>query len=202
MPLITVPIPESSYILVRDRIAAILADELPNQATLLSLPYVDAKVFTERHKAIDKTETSVVNVSLANGDYNLLTAISQDGTYTFHIDIQTKAKTNQNQRGDFLSSAKVQRLAGICHYILSDPKYRVLGFTPPFIEHTEVSGVQYSSPIKIDEAPNVLMARLTFIVRVPENNLPDAGTLITGYDTTVKMSLTDFGYMYSKPALI
>ena len=196
MPNITDLIPQNSYELVRDRIAEILADELPNQATLAGESYINANVFTERTIPIQQTETSLVEVSLARGDYDLMTAINKDGTYTYHIDIFTKSKSNENIRAGELASRRLQRLTGICSIILSHWKYRTLGFMAPFIEHTEVQQIQFAKVDKNNDAATVVMSRITFNVRVPESISKDNPTLIAGYETSVKISDTDFGYKY------
>lgn len=196
MAIITYPIQEASFELVRERIGAILADELANQAILLSKPYINASVYIERSVPTSFTETSLVNISLSKGDYGLLTAISQDGTYMFDIDIYTKSKTIGNNRGDYLATQKLQRLVGICHHILSHNKYRTLGFAPPFIEHTEVSEIKFAEPNKIEEAVNLMMGRITFSVRVPEKNQAVTPSLIDGYETQVFLNDTEFGYKY------
>lgn len=198
MALIKEKIPESSFIEVRKRISEILADELPNQAALNKAEWIAAKVYSERETAIDKSEPSLINISLSRGDFGLITAISQDGQYNFNIDIYTRAKTTIAKTGDQESSERLQRLSGICHYILSHPTYRTLGFEPPFIEHCSVSTVQFAEPIKEDQASNIFMSRIVFGFRVPERSVPGKGVLIAGYKTTVKMSETDYGYVYEK----
>lgn len=196
MALIDYKIPESSFVKIRARIAEILASELPNQAALNKSEWFNAKVYAERETAIDKTEPSLINVTLSRGDYDLLTAISQDGQYNFNIDIYTRAKSSVEQNGDQKSSERLQRLTGVCHHILSHHIYRALGFAPPFIEHCSVQTIQFADPIKEDQASNVFMSRIVFGVRAPEKSNPNAGDVLAGYKTTVKMSETDYGYFY------
>jgi hypothetical protein len=198
MALIKTKIPESAFVDVRKRIAEILADELPSQAALNKEEWINAKVFSERESAIDKSEPSVINVNLSRGDYGLITAISQDGQYSFNIDIYTRAKSSIDKRGDLKSSERLHRLSGICHHIFSNPVYRTLGFAPPFIMGSSVSTIQFAEPIKEDQASNVFMSRIVLGVRVSENSVIGEGKLIEGYKTTVKMSETDYGYVYEK----
>ncbi len=193
MAIIDYAIQPASFELVRERIGAILKDELSNQSTLLGKSYINADVFIERSISMNQTETSMINVSLASGDYGLITAISQDGTYNFDIDIFTKSKTIGNDRGDYLASEKLQRLTGICHHILSHNRYRTLGFAPPFIENVTVSNIKFASP-QTEETANLLMSRLSMAVRVPESNNPVTPNLIAGYETVWKINETDLGY--------
>lgn len=198
MSIIIGAISPRAYELIRDRIGSILADELPNQSALNGGdPNLNPKVFIERFVPPSDEEMPMVNVECAKGDYGLITAISQDGTYQYHIDVHTKSKTSATDRGDSMSAVLCQRLVGVIHAILSDAKYRTLGFAKPFIEHVEVTDIQFAAPVNGKDASSVMMGRLTFTVRVPENVEAYVPTLIDGYDTTVELGNTNDGYVFS-----
>jgi len=198
MAIIIGAIGQRAYELIRDRIGEILADELPNQSILNGNdPNLNPKVFRERFIPPSDEELPMVNVELAKGDYGLITAISQDGTYTYHIDVHTKSKTSGSARGDYKSASLCQRLTGVIHAILSDAKYRTLGFDRPFIEHVSVSDIQFATPTNGKDASSIMMGRLTFTVRVPESVEAYTPVLIDGYDTSVEMDETNEGYVYT-----
>ena len=161
-------IPLGAFEIIRDRIALILAEELPNQAILQGDSNLNAKVFTERFTPFANVDTPCVNVSLSSGDYTQFTRLSQKGTYEFLIDVYEKAKTEGTVRGDFLASQKLQKLANVCRGILSHHRYNTLAFAKPFIEHTEVKEIKIAAPQKDKESANLTWARMIFEVRAPD----------------------------------
>lgn len=196
MSKITAKITRQGWEYIRDRIAEILADELNAQVTM-DYPSVDidAQVWVERTNSFDKTELPAINVSLATGSWENKNQGSQDGTYIFNIDCYALAKTKGADSGDTLSAIKVQRLLGICRYILEDPIYKTLGFEPPFIMRTGCKDVNIASPPNEDEK-NVAMGRITFSVTANEKNQLLVPKLIAGYKTQIKVNGTDEGYLY------
>jgi len=141
--IITEAIEKGSFEFVRDRIGAILADELPSQATLQADSNLNVKgVYIERFVPFSHTDCPCVNVSLDLGEYSSFTRQRQDGTYQFFIDVYEKSATTDGNRGDYLANVKLQKLANICRAILSHHKYTTLAFAPPFIEHTEVKNIR------------------------------------------------------------
>lgn len=192
------PITNRAFELVRDRIALILTEELAQQFVLQPTETVlGTKVFTERHIEPSDEELPLVNVSVATGDYGLLTALSQDGSWIFHIESYTNAVNTLTERGYTTSAKSLQRLTGVIQAILSDSKYRTLNFDTPFIEHVEVQDIKFSSPIKANDSASVLMSRLTFLVRVPDNVEELVFNLIDGYDTSVLIDDSNEGHVFS-----
>lgn len=201
--IITEAILTGSFELVGDRIAAILADELASQATLQSDPNLNVKgVYIERFVPFSHTDCPTVNVSLNLGDYSSFTRLRQDGTYQFFIDVYEKSATTIDGRGDSLANKKLKKLYNVCRAILSHHKYNTLAFAPPFIEHTEVKSVVFGSPQNKSESENMVMARMTFEVRVPETVQPITPTDIDGYTTKAILGLTDKGYLYGGDAYL
>lgn len=197
MSQITLPIPTQAFELIRDRIGEILADELANQVDAFYKTELDAKVFVERFVPFDETDIPSVNVSLVRGDFDIQTTINTDGTYRYNIDCYHKAPTTDAKRGDTASMQKLQTLLGACRAILESTKYITLGFAAPFIEHRSSENFQIEPPVDAKDTANVVMGRMVFIVRAAENNDIVTPPLIKGYDTQVKLVLTDKGYEYT-----
>ena len=78
--------------------------------------------------------------------------------------------------------------------ILSDHQYNTLGFAAPFISNTHVDTLVIAEPKRTDDGSHVMMGRITFVVRVPENVEKLTGKLIDGYDTVIKIDTSAKGY--------
>jgi hypothetical protein len=197
MSVITTLIPAQSFETVRDKIGAILADEVHNQSVLdNNNPDLDAIVWIERLVPFDKTELPAINVMLSNGKYDGQTIAQHDGTYNYNIDVHTSAKSTANNNGDKLAMLKLQRLLGIVRAIIHNPKYVRLGFAAPFIIHRGIETLQISDPQINGDALHSVMGRLVLSVKVPETAELSAPVAIAGNTTAVKLQLTDNGFKY------
>lgn len=196
MPQIPAAIPTQAFELIRNRIAEILVDELPSQATLQGDSQLNATVYVERFVPFDLTELPAINVSINRGAYSEHTQRSTDGEYTFNIDVHTSAKSTSTVRGDVLAQFRLQKMLGVCRGILEDSRYKTLGFAPPFIESRKVTAMEFAQPTEGDGTSSVV-GRLTFIVRAPDRNGVVTPELIAGYDTQVKLALTNKGYIFT-----
>lgn len=181
---------------MRDRIADILYDELDIQSQLNYDTDLDVEVLIECTNPIDKTEASVIIVSLASGSYANKNQGGVDGTYTYNIDVFTNSKTTESTAGDKNAALKLQRLLGLCRAILEDPVYRTLGFAAPFISRVNCVDIKIADTGR-DDAVNTAMGRLTFNVVLNESSKLLIPNLIEGYDTVVKLGETANGYSYS-----
>ena len=186
-----------SYELVRDRIAEILATELPSQSTLHSDSNLNADVFIDRIVPIDSNEVPLVNIIMGSANWDNFTQTKQDGNYVYDIDIYVGSKGSSITTGDVLSMNKLQKLTGVIQGILMHPQYATLGFARPFIEHREVSSASLGVPNNTLDATNTTQCRLQLMVRVPENSSVTIPNNIEGWSTQVKLGLTDKGYIYS-----
>lgn len=193
---ILLPIPPQKFELIRNRIAEILYIEIENQWVLSYDADLIIPVWVERTVPYDHNEAPCINVNLANGNYDNKDATIVDGTYQYNIDCYTKAKANGVDGGDKLATIKLHRLLGVCRAILENQAYFNLAFDQPYIGHTEVSSLSIAEPGNKD-ADHVMMGRLTFTVRAPETSELKEANLIEGYDTSVKLLLTDKGYVFS-----
>jgi len=197
MPEIVNAITARNYELIRDRIANILAIELPSQAILNSDVDLNPTIEIERFVPVKDTELPLVNVMLLRGDYDSYTTIQQGGSYMYHVDIYTKSKWSDDDRADKLAFMKLQRLTGVIQAILSDSKYSTLGFAPPSLSRVQVNSIKFADPANNKDASSSVMARLEFEVRVPETVEIATLILIGGYDTSVIMGNTAQGYIFS-----
>jgi hypothetical protein len=199
MPQITTAIGEQAFELIRARIAEILADELPNQASLNSDTELNATVFIERLARPEPKETPLVNVSLLKGRYNNQDQTKADGVFDFSVDAYTKSKgdagSDSDKRADSKAIFKLQRLLGVCRSILNDSRYKTLGFAPGFIGWRQVTDIEIS-PDTIG-AESLVMGRIIISVRAIDKGTDLSPLLIKGYDTYVKLNLSDSGYFYS-----
>lgn len=202
MAVIPGEIGRQSYELVGDRVAEIIADELPAQFALsTAAPEIKAAlaalVYTERVVPFDKTEVPCVNIQLASGDYAGQTIKQDDATYTFLIDCYASAKDKDGVKGDQFALVKLKKLMGVVRAILKDTRYKTLGYAPGFIMSRQISGIAIANNAQQD-ATHTVMGRLTLVVKVPETVDLIEPELIAGYQTTVKLFDTDLGYLWDK----
>lgn len=191
-------IPQQAWEVVRNKIGAILTEELDNQAGNLYNDDADAEVYIERFTKLAVSEDSVISVNLAEGTFDGQTAIDVNGNYTFNVDVFCKAVTTGKDKtaaADHLAMVKLNRLLGICRAILQDARYKTLGFTAPFVMSRQVTRVQIAAPKSEDEQSHV-MGRLQIVVKVPETAGAASGIAADGVDTVVKLVETDLGYKF------
>lgn len=198
MALINGVIPRQNFELVRDKIGEILATEFAAQFALTSNSELNATVHVERIVPFDNTEIPCINVLLSRGNFDNMTAKKSDGTYQFNIDVYAKSKSSENQGGDSRASFIMQKMVGMAMAILENPRYRTLAFAPPSVAHTQVSDISISDPTNNQDAESVMMGRLTFQVRINENVELLTANPIVGYETTVTLSETEKGYVFTK----
>lgn len=196
-PKINYPIPTQGYEFARDRIAAILDIELSNQAYVCLDEDLNVAVAIEQNNPYkDEIDLSIIQVCLANGNYDQKHLGSVVGTYQYFLDITVKSKAILTATGDYLSSLKLQRIIGAVRAILEDPAYKTLGFVPGFITRTFVSNFDIADQIKNDSL-SIASCRLVFNVQLTETSKPITPTLIDGYDTIATIGGTNRGYQYS-----
>lgn len=193
---ITSVIPKQGFEVVRDRIADILTIEIDAQAQLSYEAYLDlVTVDTEIANPIDKIELPCVIVSFANDNFSNKSQGSEDGLCTYHIDVYASAKTTATTPGDKIAALRLQKLLGLCRYILADPIYKTLGFSTPFIGRV-YNGEINIGQINTSDAINTAMGRLTLYVLCNESNKFITPNLIEGYATSIKLDESDSGYFY------
>ncbi len=203
MSVIDGPIPQKAFEIIHDRIGAILLDELDNQFRWTYLPDLDRIVtrgiFKERDIPFSEGELPALNVMLERGDYSFQTLKQLDGDYRYIIEAtftsEARGDAKGANRGDTLAMTRMQRVLGIIHGIFMSPKYRTLGFNQPFIKNRHFENIYFGRPLKQD-AWHTVVGRLTLVVGVPETTDVVDGTLAAGFDTHVKLDLTEKGYIW------
>jgi hypothetical protein len=183
--------------LVLDQIIQILSLEIPNQAILSPGEGLEASIYKSRFVPFQATELPAINVDLARGDYGLVTAVDQDGVFSFNIDVYQSSNYSSTDRGDTLASQKLQRLVGVVQAVLMAPEYITLGFDKPFIENRTVKNIQFASPVDSKDANSVVMARISLDVRVCSNSDTITPNLIKGFDTQALINGTVYGHIFS-----
>lgn len=196
MSIITQPIGRQNFELVGDRIAEILALELPEQADMNDEPGINAKVWLERFVPFNNSEYPAVNVRLAQGAFDNMTAVSSDGTNTYQIDVYTGAKSTVTTAADLRAQKLLQRILGVIRAILSDPLYMTLGFERPSVERRWVETIQIAGPANKEDAVSSMWGRLTFMVRIPEGSNLITVPMIADNFTKILLGETDEGYFY------
>jgi hypothetical protein len=192
MPQINEILQPQYYEIIRDRIVDILFDELLNQYTIGYDDDFNVAVTGERFVAIGLPEVPIINVSLANGNFDNKHIGFSDGAYTFNIDVYSNSSTED---GDRLSTIHLHKLLGACRAILENPAYKTLGFNPGFIRRVGVQGFDIAEQ-RSNDSRNNAMGRLVFNVSATEYSPFKEPELIAGMNTEVKISDSEVGFLY------
>lgn len=196
MAKITSIIPVQMFEIIRDRIAEILASEFANQFILSSDPNINASVWVERFVPFDKTDMPSINVALNRGDYSNKDMTAVDGAYRYNIDCYASHPDTSTGQGDSKASIILQRIIGMCRFILESTQYKTLGYAPPFNCRVAVRSIAIYDPINNQDATHQAQGRIEFTVTAPERSDMLPAVPITGNDTGVKLHTTDKGYVY------
>ena len=185
-----------SYELIRDRLGLIIADELQLQASVSYEDLFLAPVYVQRSKPVQTEETPVVCVSVDKGAYDNHTVLDSDGEFTFFVDCYATGSYSSLNRGDVLASKDAQKLAGVVEAIIANPIYKTLGFTPPFIMRSKVTGFE-PAIIERGEESNMSVVRVTVVVKAGQSEI--ASDPIDSFTTQTQVLIynTDEGYLYS-----
>lgn len=199
MALILETIQPQAFEIIRDRIAAILKDEINRQALLTYDAILNVlNISIEGINPEDKTELAKINVCLSNGNYEAKDygSAARANPYQYNIDVYTNAKTTPSIDGDYSAAKTAQKILGLCRYILEHSIYKTLGFIPGFIERVYCNDINIRDESKND-ALNSYMGRLTFNVVAIENCQLVIPQLLQGYQTTATLGNTNEGYLYA-----
>ena len=198
--IIPAPIPEQAFVSILQRIATILFEEMQNQAAFAGLD--TPKVFLDRTARMDNSEVSPVafNVTMERGNWDNQDVMVARGNYLYNIDIFAQSATFgqlESGRGDTLAMRTATSVAGAVRYIFSHSKYYTLGYQPGYVHRRAVQSVQFHRPIDGMDANSMSMARIQLEVTAPEQEGVSEGVLISGYETNVKIGITDEGYQFT-----
>jgi hypothetical protein len=199
MSIIDFEIGPGSFELVRDRIGAILYDELFRQYAFSYEDWMNIKrVYLGRYFNINESELNCINVGIARGDLDGHTVLQADNTVQYWIDVHVGAKSSENVDGGALAVARMHRLVAICRQILEHSDYKTLAFPPPFVMYRRVMQMLFNPP-ETKDAYSVVVGRLVLHVKVPEENGVHIPIDIGSYKTVVKMHESERGYLYFGP---
>jgi hypothetical protein len=198
---LTYQIPSSNFETIRNQIASVIKLELDNQAALRGVgnpivpnPDYTAEIYVERFTPVDKSEGNVIIISVENCRFNNQTPISQSNETLYSIDIYCNGIETLDIEGYKTSSIKLQRLCGLIRHILMSPYYDRLGLANGIIEHREVSQIRFARVNDEQDSVFSRMARMDVSVKMNENQNGIDPIIAGGYDTIIKIELTEKGY--------
>lgn len=204
MPKILTAIAPQAFELIRDQLAAILADEIDYQGVLTYDPdLLRMNVFVESNNPNDKEDLPLINVSLATGSWPDRKGYDGNikGNYIYNIDVYSSSPASINEDGtylpgDNLSAIKLQKIMGKCRAILENPIYKTLAYKPGFIERVGLQELNIRAEGKGNDALNTSMGRLTYLVEVQEKVTLLHGSPLLEWTTVTKINNTDDGYLF------
>lgn len=182
--LIEEQIDSGNFEIVRNQIGIILAEEIYNQLDI-SGNDMHLGIFLERTIPIDNSEEAVINISVANVDYQDHNLVSMQGSYNFFIDVYAV---------QIDSPYKVQTLLNYIRYILSNQRYRTLDFTPGFIGGTYVNSFEIETKLLAQDSDFTRISRLMFNVRIMESENMNVGENFYLNETNYKICESELGY--------
>lgn len=190
-------IPTQGFEFVRDSISAILKTELENQKTLQGL-LENLNVFSGRSTPFQQSEILMINVLVDSANYANTHERGVHETTNFFIDIYTSAKETEDDDGGYVSTKRRDKYLGMIRFILQDHHYKTLGLPLGLIMGTYFNGFENFEPSNNQDAAFVKMSRLSFGVRIVEDQSLWDGVNINSIFTDVKLDLTEKGYKYEK----
>ena len=193
---INIEIPQQNFEKVIDQVGAIMLLELSNQNTISSFGF-DFGVYKERQTPIDKSEDSVINVSLANSDNSNFNEFSYESNSQIYIDVYVNGYDTDTLTASDFTKLRLHKLVGKIRYILSNTVYKTLGFPFGFIKGTYLNSIAFDDNYGNQDGAFNRMARLTFNVRHIEDCENEIETLLEGNDTVVRLDLTNRGYKFN-----
>lgn len=186
-------IPRQGFEIVLEKIAVILFEELTRQKSLQTLGD-DFGVYIERQTAYDKNEGIVISVGMDGADYVGKNQFDVQGNTTYFIDLYTTGDETLVTTGDNNSRFLTLKWLGMMRSILSSTKYKTLGFQPGLIGGTMVEKIQNQLSYGNGDANFIKFARITFSVRIQENQEMWTSIELQGNDTTIKINETEKGF--------
>lgn len=190
-------IPMQGFEFVALQIQTILSEELANQKILQDFDS-NFEVFLERQEAYDNSEYIMINVSLNGINYSGTTQKDAQGSTSYFIDVYTPGVESDLQTGNEDSRKKMHLFIGMIRYILSSTKYQTLGLPMGLIGGKYVENIQFLDNYGNQDASFIRFGRITFSVRIQEDQASWTGIVLNGNDTTIKLDTTDDGFKLTK----
>lgn len=192
---IRINIPRQNFEIIHDRIGEILVGELDFQAANYNTDLENLVIYKERDIPFHPSEMPSVNVTLFRGEFEMQTLIQHNGRYQYAIEGYFQGKGSDDVAGDTVGMIKLQRLMGTIRAIIMNPKYRTLGFDNPLIINRHLESIEFGKPVRQDSSHTV-MARMVLVVSVPETTEYVDAINAAGFNTDVKLNLTEKGYIW------
>lgn len=185
-------IPPQNFEIIRDKIGAILSDEIPNQHTLnTSYPNI-SKIWIERFIQFNsETEVPTININLDHIIYSDKDKRKRASDIVYNIDIYTTSPTTDaTGPGDQYSMVVMNKIAGIVMAILENPIYSpALGLTLGISTRTVVERLSILYKSQVKDALSDVVGRIQFRVEAIEENILATGIPIQ--ESTTKVLLDD-----------
>lgn len=180
---------------VLNRIGEILIVEWSAQKIKQSLPE-DVNFFKERILPINQSEDLYINLLYSGSD--TMQKGQKDGMYRtiYFIDVYTTGENRDDKSGSEDSSDRLLRYMGIIRYILSYSDYKTLLFEEGLIGGTYIDSMTTLDPTFLGDASFSRMGRITFSVKILENQTLWQGTALQQNLTGVSLGTTNKGYKF------
>lgn len=194
--ILTEPIGESNFEKIRDRIGEILLVELTNQKAVQNFTE-ELNIYQEASIPESYSDPLIINVLLDSGNYGTLNPKDTQGKTVYFVDIYTSAKESGDISGEYASATLLHKYIRLIRYILQSGKYNNLAFPAGLIGGKSVEMFEVLPPAQKQDSSFTRFARITFSVRIVENqSLWDGVPVMAGGNTTVKLHETELGYKY------
>lgn len=206
----------SNFEIVRSKIAQVLAIEIANQITLIDSA-LEGDISPEREAVLDfyksslplsvwesrflppgQDEMQFLNIVYVKSSFeDLVCHSTQTGIVNYIIEGWSSAKTvgsSNNQRGDYLASAKLERMLAVARAILSDKRYA--RFDTSVGNINKVGDIEISQP-ETDSGKNmnnVIYGKIMVSLKIAETVPEVYGLPWFGSNTELTLNETQKGF--------
>lgn len=195
-PILAYKILPQGFEQVGDRIGEIIFLELTNQKENHDNFDEDILVFKERITPASTEEEIYFNVLFATSDNTLQSQKDNNCRTLYHIDVYTTGKAEDGKTGSDISSKRLLKGVGLIRGILAFTGYNTLGFEDGLIGNTMIENISTQDPSFMQDSNFSRFARITFAVKILENQEMWQGTALAESQTTVKLEETERGYKF------
>lgn len=185
----------SGFEQILERIGEIIFLEWTSQKEKQSLPET-VSLFKERTVPINQSEDLYVNLLFSGEENSSKGQKDSQNRAVYFIDVYTTGDNSEGKSGWEDSSNRLLRYLGIIRYILSYSDYKTLLFEDGLIGGTSVDSISTLDPTMINDSSFSRMGRITFTVKVLENQTLWQGEALHESITGVKLGTTDRGYKF------
>lgn len=188
MAIITEVIPDQAFLIVQNKIAEILLDEITNQNNIQSLDS-EFKFYKERINPYDKSEDVSISIAFREGDYDEYSQKQVQGQYMYFIDIFAGGIESDDETLSANVANKLFKYCGIVRYILSSGKYPTLGLPLGLIGNKQIKKVTFDTDYSNwgnhsnYDGSGIRFCRIIFLVKAIESQKLWEGIPLEGNDT-------------------